>query len=213
MTDDGGVANEIVVARQDLAHPAAPDGAHLDHDPIASGPEPSHQRLHSDPANHEDADGDYVYSVHCAGPFRTSVADLNSVCIHCHVNGARDSSIVPNKIWKMSSPPRLRWLTGVGRWLHPAIGIKLLERVDHAALVLDGDHPHRASEDSHLVDGVERLRAAGHFHHGEHLGLGRPHRADRERNPVELRLQDIVDVGAVDDLVRAEFSRPIAEIN
>jgi hypothetical protein len=63
----------------------------------------------------------------------------------------------------------------------------LLSRED---LIGNGDHPHPTPENAKLIDRVEGVRAAADLRHRERLALGRPHRPDRERYSIELRLHD-----------------------
>ena len=82
----------------------------------------------------------------------------------------------------------------VGRGLHPAVGAELLEGLGDARLVRDGEHPHPAPEQAQAVHGVEALRAARDLHDGERAALRRPHRAEAERQVVDLRLHQPGDL-------------------
>src|SRR3546814_12573545 len=66
--------------------------------------------------------------------------------------------------------------------------VELLKGLGDGGLVGDRHHAHPAAEHTHLVDGVEALRAAGDLHHRACPALRRPYRADRKGNPVDLRL-------------------------
>ena len=100
----------------------------------------------------------------------------------------------------------------VGGRFHPAIRIEFLKGLGDGRLVGDGDHPHPAPENAHLVDGIEALRAARDLHDGERAALRRADRADRKRNPVDLRLHDAahgaVSLGADPDLAL----RPLRQV-
>src|SRR5690606_32657387 len=78
----------------------------------------------------------------------------------------------------------------IRRWLHPAVGIELFERLGNGRLVRNGDHPHPAPKDAELTDRVERLRPARDLHDRQGLTLGWPHRADCQRYPVDLGFHD-----------------------
>src|SRR3546814_10709857 len=76
----------------------------------------------------------------------------------------------------------------IGGRFHPARIVELLKGLGDGGLVGDRHHAHPAAEHTHLVDGVEALRAAGDLHHRECPALRWPYRADRKGNPVDLRL-------------------------
>ena len=76
------------------------------------------------------------------------------------------------------------------RGLHPPVLVELQKRLGHRGLVRDRDHAHPAPEHAKLVDRVEALRPAGDLHHRQRLALGGAHAAERQRNPVDLRLHD-----------------------
>ena len=82
----------------------------------------------------------------------------------------------------------------VGRGLHPAGLVELLEGLGHAGLVGDGDHPHPAAQQAQSVDGVEALRPARHLHHRQGAALGRAQAAQAERQMVDLQLHQAGDL-------------------
>src|SRR5690606_22991253 len=71
---------------------------------------------------------------------------------------------------------------------HATCLVELRERLGHRRLVGDGEHAHPAPEDAHLIDRVEALAAAGHFHDRQRLALGRANTAQCQGDPVDLRL-------------------------
>jgi hypothetical protein len=73
--------------------------------------------------------------------------------------------------------------------LHPALIIELLPRLGDRALVRDGEHPHPAPQDAHLVHRVEGLAPSAHFQQRQRPPLRGAHGSLRERKPVDLVLE------------------------
>ena len=73
-----------------------------------------------------------------------------------------------------------------------ALIIELLPRLCDTRLVGNGPHAHPSTQDTHLVDGVERLGTAADLHEREGASLGRPDRPVLEENPVDLVLEAYV---------------------
>src|SRR5690554_3476526 len=76
------------------------------------------------------------------------------------------------------------------RRLHASGCIEFGKRLRYGGLVGDGDHPHPSAEDPQLIDCIEALAPARHFHDGQRLSLGGPNTTQRQGNPVDLRLHD-----------------------
>ncbi len=72
----------------------------------------------------------------------------------------------------------------------PPLVLKSLVRHGQAALIRNHEHAHPTAQDAQRIHSVEALTAAIDLNDGQSAALGRAHRPGRQRDPVDLVLED-----------------------